>query len=786
MNIAFQLSRRVFLASTMLAGAVPALARVERLPYRNPSLPVTDRVRDLLSRMTLEEKVAQMRCIWSDKGEMFDDAGNVVPDKAAKFLADGIGQIARPSDMMGVKQGGARSIANCVALVNAIQHVLVERTRLGIPALFHEEAAHGYAASDATVFPIPLALGSTWDTGLVERVFGVAGREARVRGATVALAPVIDLALDARFGRVEEMFGEDPHHVAQMGVAAVRGLQGRTRPLGGDKIFATLKHFVHGSPEGGVNLSPVEISDRGLMQSYLVPFRDIIRHADPAIIMPSYNEVQGMPAHASTDLLVKKGRELLGFKGAYFSDYSGVSNLAWQHHVASNEEEAAVLALEAGVDADLPHGSAYRHLVQQVKAGRGDEKRIDMAVARILALKFEAGLFENAYADARKAVRETSQPEDVALARLAAQKAIVLLKNDGVLPLDPQARRTIAVIGPNAAPALFGGYSGYNDNAVGLLAGLRAAAGPDFRIEHAEGVQIVDPLRPGEAENISPIRPADPSANRARIAEAVELAKRSDLVILAVGDVPQVTHEAINPDAPGDRATISLFGDQDALVDAVLATGKPVVAVLLNGRPLAVKRLADGAKALIEGWYLGQEGGNALADVIFGKANPGGKLSVSIPRGVGNQPAGYRRHPSAAVYRYIEEPRSALFPFGFGLSYTSFELSEPRLDRSRIAPGETVRVMVDVRNVGERVGDEVIQLYIRDEMSSAPRPLLELKGFERVTLAPGEMRTVVFVLGPDQLVFLDKNMRWTVEPGSFAIHTGNSTQTLKSVRLDVA
>ncbi len=779
----------MFLASAAVTlPAASALARSGgREVYRDRNAPVPDRVRDLLGRMTLEEKVAQMRCLWMSKARISENNA-FSPAKAAGLIPDGIGQISQPSDTIGTSdypKEDFRDAESAVAFVNAVQRYLVTETRLGIPALFNEETAHGLKAHGATIFPNPLGLGSTWDPDLVEQVFAVAGREARLRGATVALSPVLDLARDPRFGRVEEFFGEDPYLVAQMGIASVRGQQGRSRPLGSDKVFVTLKHFVHGAPLGGLNTAPADMSERTLREAYLVPFEQVIRHADPAVIMPSYNEVEGVPSHASIELLQRTGRERLGFKGAYFSDFGGVTNLVSDHRMAADNDQAAVLAVTAGVDCEMPDGEAYARLPALVRAGRVPEARIDAAVSRILTLKFEAGLFENPYIDPVKAVRGVNTPADVKLARKAAQKSIVLLKNDGVLPLDPGARLKLAVIGPNAVDPLFGGYSGENVRAVGVLAGIKAAAGPGMTIEHAEGVRIINRAQSGVSAT-RPIRLVDQAENAQRIAEAVRVAERSDMILLVLGDVPEITREAIAQAIPGDRRTLGLFGDQDALVEAMLATGKPVVALLINGRPLAVTRLAEKANALVEGWYLGQEGGNAFADMLFGKVNPGGKLTVTFPISAGDLPVYYNQHPSAKTRRYIEGRTSTLFPFGHGLSYTSFDISEPRLARPTIGAGETAVVEVDVTNTGARAGDEVVQLYIRDDVSSAPRPVLELKGFRRVTLKPGERRTLRFELEPDALAFWNIDMKWAVEPGTFTVSAGASSASLKSAKLTVA
>ena len=454
------LPRRARLTTGLVALTTPAFARVAGAIYRDPTAPLPDRVRDLLARMTIDEKVAQMRVIWLGKFGIFGPDGHLLPDKAAKPFANGIGQIARPADTMGTSHFAMtrfRDPEDAATIANEMQRFLVENTRLGIPALFHEETAHGLQASGATIFPIPPALASTWDPVLVEEVFTVTAREARSRGATIGLSPVLDLMRDPRFGRMEEFFSEDPYLTGQIGVAAVRGLQGRARPLGKDRIFATLKHFIHGSPEAGLNIAPANMTERDLRENYMVPFAQVVKDADPAAIMPSYNEVGGVPAHANVDLLQKTGRGLIGFKGAYMSDYGGIENLVTHHHMAANPADAAVLALNAGVDVEMPEGATYVNLPALVKQGRVSESQIDAAVARILALKFEAGLFENPYVDPTRVLRRTNTTADVALARKVAQRALILLKNDGVLPLDPAAKLKLAIIGPNGAEPVLGG-----------------------------------------------------------------------------------------------------------------------------------------------------------------------------------------------------------------------------------------------------------------------------------------------------------------------------------------
>jgi beta-glucosidase len=785
------LTRRSLLASTMAVVAVPAFAQ-NVAGYRDAKAPTEARVRDLLGRMTLEEKVAQVRGIWFEKGSILDASGAFSAEKSLKVMPNGIGHFSIPQDTVGTDRMGKtlwRELPETVDLVNAVQRFHVEETRLGVPALVYSEAAHGFVAKGATVFPSPPALASTWDTDLIEQVFSVAGREARINGMTIVLAPVLDLMREPRWGRSGEAFSEDPYLTGQMAVAAVRGLQGRNRPLGRDRVFATLKHFIHGVPQNGLNIGPSNIGDRDLRENYLVPFVATIKAADPAAIMPAYNEVDGVPAHSNGSLLTQIGRKEIGFKGAYLSDWTGVPNLVTDHHVAADNEAAAILALKAGLDVDLPEGAAFATLPAAIRAGKVPEALLDAAVARVLTLKFEAGLFESPYVDAKRAARGTNMAADIALARQVAQKGLILLKNDGVLPLDPKAAFKLAVIGPNAVDAIFGGYSGANDKAVSVLAGLRAAKSA-ATIEYAEGVRITDPdtsnsLGPFSLFAGPAVQLPSRESNAARIREAVAVANRSDIVLLVLGDNTTITREAVLAIREGDRDTLGLFGDQDELVEAIIATGKPVVALLLNGRPLAVTHLSDKANALVEGWYVGQEGGNAVADMLFGKVNPGGKLTVSIPRSVGDLPIFYNRHPSARARNYVEGQVRPLFPFGHGLSYTSFDLSAPRLSRSEIGVGDTVVVEIDVTNTGKRSGDEVVQVYVRDDVSSVPRPVLELKRFQRVSLKPGERRTIRFDLDPAALAFWDADMKWVVEPGTFTVSVGASSALLKSAPLRV-
>lgn len=786
-----RLSRRSLLASVPVGLLVPTpLLAAATSDYRDPKLPIAQRVSDLLGRMTLDEKIAQLRCLWFGKRTLVDAAtGSFSLERARSAHPHGIGQVARPSDTAGTSRfmtDPFRSPGEAISFINSVQRYAVEHTRLGIPVLFHEETAHGLAVKGATMLPSPPGLGSTWDPELVEQGFALVGRQARLRGITLGLSPVVDLIRDPRWGRVEEFFGEDTHHVAVMGEAAVRGLQGPTRPIAADRIFATLKHYVHGSPQNGLNVGPADMSERMLREVYLPPFTRAVRSAHAAVIMPSYNEVAGIPAHANTELLQRTGRELIGFQGAYFSDYNGVRELASLHKMAANASEAATLAINAGVDVDLPEGANYALLADLVREGKVEEKTIDAAVSRVLAMKFEAGLFENPYADPGRAERILSDPAGPALARKLAQRSIVLLKNKDILPLDPNRAARIAVIGPNSREALRGGYSGEPKRAIGILEGLRAAAGPQVIIEQADGVWITAPGPAGARPETIAARAADSAENRERIKAAVGLAERSDIVILCVGDNEVITREAVTVSLPGDRSTLELYGDQNELVKAVLDCGKPVIAVLINGRPLVLEDLAVRAAALVEAWYPGEQGGHAIADILFGKVNPGGKLPVGFPASVGELPSFYSRHPSADKVPYVEGKRGMLFPFGFGLSYTSFTLSKPRLSAPEIGRADSVKVEVEVTNTGPRTGDEVVQIYVRDLIASVPRPVLELRAFRRVTLKKGEARTLSFELNPDDFAFWDRDMNWRTEPGEFAILAGNSSDKLESTILRIS
>ena len=767
----------VFIVMTALLSA--AVSAADRPLYQDPQAPVEQRVEDLLGRMTLEEKIVQLTTVWTRKQEIFTPSNDFDAGKAHKVFPFGIGHMARPSDLRG---GGDpleqryRDAKQTVALVNSIQHYAMKETRLGIPVLFHEEGLHGYAARDATSFPQAIALASSWDPDLLSRVFTVAGREIRARGVQMVLAPVVDVARDPRWGRIEETYGEDPYLVSQLGVAAVRGFQGDVLPLAPGKVFATLKHMTgHGQPEGGTNVGPASISERVLREVFFPPFAAAIRSARALNVMPSYNEIDGIPSHGNYWLLHDILRGEMGFTGAVVSDYEGIEQLVTLHHVEPDFVRAAARALHAGVDSDLPDGAAYAKLPDALAHGLVTQEQIDIAVRRMLRMKFLAGLFENPYADAQAAQTITNNAQARALALEAARKTTILLKNDGTLPLHNV--KTLAVIGPNAAKVDLGGYSNVPAHTVSILQALQARA----KVVTAEGVRITDK---GDWYS-DDVKLADRDANLARIQEAVEVAKGADEIVLVIGSNSTVSREGWDKATHlGDRADIGLIAQQNELAQALFALGKPVVVVLINGAPLSIPEIADKANALLEAWYPGQEGGTALAEILFGDVNPGGKLPLTIARSLGQLLMYYNQKPTA--HRgYLFDTTQPLFPFGFGLSYTTFEIGAPQLSAAQIAAGDSVNVTVSVKNTGKVAGDEVVQLYLHDVVSSVTRPIKELKGFRRVTLAPGESKSIQFTLDREAFALWNQDMKRVVEPGAFEVMVGPNSVDLKTTQLDV-
>ncbi|MCE5185246.1 MAG: glycoside hydrolase family 3 C-terminal domain-containing protein [Planctomycetaceae bacterium] len=763
----------------------PAIVNVHSGPaYLNPVLPANQRVKDLLSRMTLQEKVAQMCCVWQGKKDtLLDDGGSLDTAKADKNHKQGLGQVGRLSDA-----AGGLDPRRTAETANALQKYFLKQSRLGIPIIIHEEALHGHAAVGASSFSQPIGLGATFDPDLVRRLYEMAALELRARGAHHALTPVLDVAREPRWGRVEETFGEDPYLVMRMGVAAIKGFQGDVPYTDSKHVVATLKHFAaHGQPESGTNCAPVNVSPRILREVFLYPFKKAVE-AGAVSVMASYNEIDGIPSHANKWLLHDVLRTEWGFKGFVVSDYFAVRELNerpgfFGQFLAADGKQAARLAVEAGVNIELPDMDCYPYLEELVQSGQVAESLIDSLVAPMLECKFKLGLFEDPYVDPNAAEQLIGCQKHAELTLEAARKTITLLKNDsGVAPLDPARLKTLAVIGPNANRTMLGGYSGRPKEHITVLEGIRRLAGKNVNILYHEGCKITV----GGSWQEDEVTLSDPAQDRKSIAEALEVTKQADAIVLVIGGNEQTSREAWERNHMGDRADLRMVGLQDELVDQIASLGKPVITVLFNGSPLDLRNLSEKVPVILECWYLGQQSGQAVAEAIFGKLNPGGKLPVSFPRSIGHIPCYYNYKPSARR-GYLFDDVSPLYAFGFGLSYTQFQFSKPRLEKASMAVGESTMVTVDITNTGDRAGDEVVQMYIRDCISSVTRPVKELKGFERITLEPGQTKTVTLDITPELLSFYNIEMKYVVEPGQFEIMVGNSSRDcdLQKVILNV-
>ncbi len=758
--------------------------------YRDATLSLDERVADLLGQMTLDEKLAQLGCLWSTalvRNDAFD------ADFAAAKMPHGVGQVTRIGASTGLRPAGS------AALMNAIQRVAVERTRLGIPIIVHEESVAGYCARDATVFPHGIGLAATWDPALVEEVAGVIRDQMRAVGARLGLAPVLDIARDPRWGRVEESYGEDPLLSGAIGVAYVRGLQ--TGDLRGG-VVATGKHFLgYGVSEGGRNWNPVQLGPRELREVYAEPFAAVIRDAGLAAVMNSYTSVDGLPCAGSRAILTDLLRGELGFDGAVVADYWSIPQLVRFHRVAPDKGAAAALALSAGLDMELPATDYYdAPLRAEIEAGRLPLELVDTAVRRVLRMKFLLGLFEQPYVDEAAAPAVFQTPTQRALARRAAAESIVLLTNDGVLPLGPHIRR-VALVGPGADdPRLLQGDYHYpahqetiylakpkqdDPNLIGAedytpqaggafaagphytphitpLAGLRAALGAGVEVLHAKGCDVLGDDRSG-------------------FAAAVAAAERAEVVVAVVGGKSGL-HRPVTVGEANDSTNLELTGVQAELVEALAASGRPLVVVVLSGRVHSLERIAAQANALLLLFPPGEEGGSGLADVLTGAVAPSGRLPVTLPRSVGQVPVhtSYRAGGGRVMFfgDYTDSPSTPLFPFGHGLSYTSFAYEDLAAEGSDTAA--PVSVSLTVRNTGARPGEEVVQLYMRDEIASVARPDQQLIGFARVALEPGQARRVTFTVHPSRLAFYDPQMRFVTEPGTFSFSAGASSADIRA------
>jgi beta-glucosidase len=769
------------MAGQIEAGS-PSAAQVDpALPYRDSQLSIEERTQDLLARMTLDEKLAQLGALWSF--ELFDGQGLDL-EQARQRLADGIGQVTRVAGATNLPAG------QVAAFGRQIQRFLVEETRLGIPAILHEESLHGVMAAGATCFPQSIGQAATWDPDLVEAVAKLIGERLRWMGASQALAPVLDVSRDPRWGRLEETYGEDPYLTAALGCAYVRGIQ--STDDGGRPVVATAKHMVgHGVPEGGLNTAPAHLGPRELHDVFLFPFEAAVREAGIGSVMHAYDDLDGLPCAASRELLTTILRERWGFEGIVVADYLGIEHLLSLHEMVADLTDAAVMTMTAGLDMELPATNAYGGpLRAALGEGRIDLSVVDQAVARILRAKIRLGLFEAPLTDGRE---PAALPEREAAAALEmARRSIVLLENDGVLPL-PSDLRCLAVIGPNAHDArnLVGDYGhlvhietllenrgreGVAGASVPLdlqladelaswstvLDGIRSRVGPGTEVRYAAGCGVLG----GEDADIE---------------AAVETARGADVAILVLGERSGLTAQCTCGETR-DRCELGLPGRQAELFRAVAETGTPIVLVLVSGRPLAIPEEAARAAAVLHAWVPGEAGPQAIAEVLFGDMSPGGKLPVTVPRHVGQVPLYYAHKPSGGRslwHRdYVDGSHLPLWPFGHGLSYSRFELEHLRIADPAIATDGELVVSVDVANVGRLTADEVVQLYVRDLEASVTRPVRELKGFRRVSLAPGERRTVTFTMAAEQLAFTGVDGALLVEPGRHRVMVGTSSADL--------
>ena len=753
--------------------------------YKQASAPIEERVKDLISRMTPEEKVGQLCCPMG--WEMYTKTGNKVEvsELYKKQMSNGMPMgsywavlRADPWTQKTLENGLTPELA--AEALNKLQKFAVEETRLGIPVLFAEETPHGHMAIGTTVFPTGLSMASTWNPELLHRAGEVVALEARLQGANVGYGPVLDISREPRWSRMEESFGEDPMLAGILGVAYMKGMQGNVQN-DGKHLYSTVKHFAaYGTPEGGHNGDRAMIGMNQLFSDFLLPMKMAVENG-LATIMTSYNSIDGVPCTSNKFLLTDILRDKWGFKGFVYSDLFSIDGIAGTHHVAANVKEAGKLSLEAGVDMDLGANAYGKRTLELLNEGRLDIKYVDQAVANILRLKFKMGLFENPYVspkDAKKYVRSETHRQ---VAREVAREGVVLLKNDGVLPLSKDVK-SIAVIGPNADTQYnqLGDYTAPQDDKfiITPLEGIQAAVSKNTKVNYVKGCAIRD-------------------VSKSDIPAAVKAAKESDVVVLVVGGSSardfrvkyEATAAAIASDEEGqtlldmdcgegyDRSTLNLLGDQERLMQALIETGKPLVVVYIQGRTLNMNLAAEKANALLTAWYPGGEGGHGIADVLFGKYNPAGRLPVSIPRHEGQLPIYYSKGKQRA---YMDGDANALYAFGYGLSYTNFEYSD-----LQIKPGNGKDVLqtvtCTVKNIGDRDGQEIVQLYIRDMVASIAQAPILLKSFERITLKKGESKTVTFKLGKRELSIYNANIEEVIEPGDFKIMVGASSDDIRLI-----
>lgn len=728
--------------------------------YLNPGMPVDQRISDLLKRMTLAEKVAQM-CQYvgiehikaAEKSISLKQLKN--NDANSFYPGLKIEDIERM-----VEQGMIGSFLHVVTAseANKLQS-LAQKSRLKIPLLLGIDAIHGNGmVAGNTIYPSPIGLSSTWNLALVEKLSRFTAIEMRASGLHWAFSPNLDIARDARWGRVGETFGEDPFLVSAMGVSMIRGLQGNDF-TGTDKVIACAKHLVAGSePINGLNKAPTDISERTLSEIFLPPFKAAIQ-AGVFTVMPAHNEINGVPCHANKYLMESLLRKQWGFKGFYISDYMDIERLYEIHHIALSQKEAVYKTVTAGMDMHMHGPDFLEPLIEMVKEGRISEQRIDESVRRILEAKFKLGLFENPYVSDSKGKIFTKEHTDLSIK--AARESIVLLKNDGILPLDIKKYKKILITGPNAAnQAVLGDWSleQPESNIITVLKGFQTEAGEQAQVNFFDSGSSILNMEPQ------------------KIVEAGLKAKESDLIIAVVGDNSLRFEKDRTAGENVDRDDTGLPGLQESFVKELQKSGKPVIVVLVNGRPLSTPWIAKNIPAIIEAWEPGSFGGKAIAEVLLGKTNPSGKLTISVPRNSGQVGNFYNHKPSQYIREYIASETGPLYEFGYGLSYTSFDYSDVILSKQKISAGETLEASVEVTNSGKVAGDEIVQLYINGSVSDITKPVKELKGFNRISLLPNEKKTVKFIITPDMLSNYSLDMVFGIEPDIFKIMIGPSSR----------
>jgi beta-glucosidase len=741
---------------------------------------IQPKVNELLGHMTLEEKIAQLQGVWMYE---LQTKGVIDEAKVAARLINGMGQITRV--------GGASTYPprEAAKIYNRLQRFLKENTRLGIPAIDHEECCAGAMIPGASIFPQIIGLASTFQPELARQMTTAIRSQMLAIGARQGLAPVLDVARDPRWGRVEETFGEDPTLVSQFGMAYIQGLQGDDLSQG---VMATGKHFVgHAISQGGLNCGPVQIGWRDLWEVYLAPFQAAIRDAGLATMMNAYPEVDGEVVAASRKILTDLLRNTLGFDGLVVSDYEAVLMIHTYHNLAETRKQAAIKALTAGIDVELPSVACYgEDLLDAIQSGELKVETVDLAVKRHLQIKFELGLFDNPYVDEEHVLEVFDTRENRQLAYDIASKSLVLLKNDGFLPLKPSGLK-LAVIGPNAdsSRSLMGDYS---YAAVSELLKAPPDENSSFGALTDEGLKAITVKVPTFLDELK-TRFGSPdlqyalgceinSYDESGFDEAVTAAQTADVAILVMGGRSGLSIENTTGEFR-DTTDLGLPGVQEKLVKTILATGKPIVLVLIDGRPVSMPELVEPVKAILEAWVPGEEGARAIVNALFGEVNPGGKLPISIPRSAGQVPVFYNHKPSGMHSNkygdYVNEKVTPLFPFGHGLSYTEFEYGNLKINEKQVSANGTVNISLTVKNTGLRTGDEVVQFYIRDEYASMPRPVKELKGFARISLQPGETKQVMFHLPVNQLAYYDADLSLVLEPGSFKVMIGSSSNDIR-------